>query len=229
MQLLEIRMDRETMIVHAPHSKEGKRSIWPLIIVINLVAIAAIAWFAGAKRYFIPRHWEVVDTGMVYRSGELSSALVKKTWEKNHIKRVINLMGPEGDNPTDAKAAEEAARMLGIKQQFFPLIGDGTGEVENYVAAVKAIVEARAQKEPVVVHCATGTYRTGGVIAAYRTLVQGWSGQAAYNEMIAEGVKPGPATPLVVYLNQHIGEIAVRLVEDGVIEKVPDPLPVFGP
>jgi len=221
-------------MIFVPHKpSDGRRSTWPPIIVANVIVIviviALIVWFAGGKRHFIPRHWAVVDAGVVYRSGELSPSLVETTWEKNGIKSVVNLMGPQGDDPDAERAAAHAAHKLGVNRQFFPLIGDGTGDVEQYVGAIKAIVDARSQHRPVVVHCATGTYRTGGVVAAYRTLVEGWTGKAAYDEMIAEGVRPGPDTPLMVYLNKNIATIAQRLVEEGVIEKAPDPLPHFGP
>ena len=199
-----------------------------VLIAVAVIAGGVIGW-QNIKRHIFPRHWEVVDQGMVYRSGELSSTLVKSTWEKHNIKTVVNLIGKDEQDDPAHEAAATAATELGINRAFFPLIGDGTGAVESYVGAVKAIVESKSQNNPVVVHCAAGTYRTGGVVAAYRTLVEGWTGKAAYEEMISEGVKPGPATPLVVYLNAHIGEIAQRLVEEGVIEKVPDPLPVFGP
>ncbi len=216
------------MIVHPPHKRARRKPNW-FVLSLVFMAIAAGTLVGVFRRDLFPRHWEVVDQASVYRSGELSSALVKKTWEKNKIKSVIDLMGPEGDDPANEKAAIAAAAELGINRQFFQLIGDGTGEVENYIGAIKAIVDSKKQNNPVVVHCATGTYRTGGVIACYRTLVQGWTGKAAYDEMIAEGVRPGPNTPLTLYLNKNIAHIAQRLVEEGVIEKVPDPLPVFAP
>lgn len=227
--------------VNQAHSDEhgrAKRRVlnWPGVLFIALVVALVGAWSGGygiwpggLKRHVIPRHWETVEPGLIYRSGELSSSLVKKTWEKNQIKCVVNLIGPEGDEPHAAHAAEVAARDLAIERNFFPLIGDGTGEIENVVGAVKAIAESRQRNEPVVVHCAAGSYRTGMVVAVYRTLVQGWTGKAAYEEMVSEGVKPGPDRPIFIYLNKNIGEIARRLVEEGVIERVPEPLPVFAP
>lgn len=209
--------------------KASTRKNWLIVVALIIVVAAVGAWAAGLKRHVFPRHWETVNEGLVYRSGELSTTLVERTWRKHNIQTVISLMGPEGDDPKCETAAREAAQNLGIERKIFPLIGDGTGDVEQYVQAVKALVESRNANKPVVVHCASGTYRTGGTIAIYRTLIEGWTGKQAYDEMIAEGVKPGPQTPLVLYLNSNIGKIARRLAEEGVIERVPDPLPVFGP
>lgn len=206
-----------------------KRTSWVLIVALVVAAGGVTAWATGVKRHVFPRHWEVVEPGMIYRSGEISSTLVQRTWRNNNIKTVINLQG--GDRPDEPahKAAAQAAEQLGIERLFFPLIGDGTGEIKSYVGAIKAIVDSRAENKPCVVHCAAGTYRTGGVVACYRVLIEGWSGQAAYQEMIDEGVKARPDTPILVFLNANIGEIAQQLVEAGVIEEAPNPLPVFGP
>jgi hypothetical protein len=204
------------------------RLAWSLMIAPIVIVACALAW-VNFKRDIFPRHWEAVNEGFVYRSGELSTTLVERTWRKHNIQTVISLMGSNGDDPDCEAAARKAAETLGIERKVFSLIGDGTGDREQYVQAVKALVESRNAKKPVVVHCASGTYRTGGTIAIYRTLVEGWSGKQAYEEMISEGVKPRSDTPILVYLNSNIGTIARRLVEEGVIERVPDPLPVFGP
>ncbi|MCI0364582.1 MAG: dual specificity protein phosphatase family protein [Phycisphaerales bacterium] len=209
-----------------PRSK--KLLNWVILGVIVLGIGGGITWAKVVKRHVFPRHWEVVEQGMIYRSGELSTTLVEKTWRQHNIKTVINLHGDvEGERAH--QAAAEAAEALGINRLFFPLNGDGVGKISSYVGAIEAIVESRRNNKPCVVHCVAGTYRTGGVIACYRVLVDGWSGQAAYEEMVDEGVKPRPDTPVIAFLNKNIGEIARRLVKAGVIEKAPDPLPVFGP
>jgi predicted protein tyrosine phosphatase len=210
-------------------ASKKRRTNW-IIVIVFVMAIAVVsAWASGLKRHIFPRHWQTVNEGLVYRSGELSTTLVERTWRKHNIQTVISLMGPEGDDPDCEAAARDAAGELHIERKMFPLIGDGTGDVEQYVQAVKALVQSRNAGKPVVVHCATGTYRTGGAIAIYRTLIEGWTGKQAYHEMITEGVKPGPNTPITLYLNTNIGTIARRLAEEGVIEQMPDPLPVFGP
>jgi protein tyrosine/serine phosphatase len=79
--------------------------------------------------------------------------------------------------------------------------------------------------KPVLVHCAAGAQRTGGVVALYRLLVQGKSPEFAFAEMQKYKYDPRRSPKLLEYVNSHIGEIAEDLVRDGTIERVPDPLP----
>jgi len=56
-------------------------------------------------------------------------------------------------------------------------------------AAVALMKDVRLR--PFLVHCREGVDRTGLVVAAYRTWVQGWSVEAAYREMLDEGFHRG--------------------------------------
>src|SRR5262249_30794903 len=99
------------------------------------------------------------------------------------------------------------------------------GDVHIYARAVSAVAEAARQGKPVLVHCAAGTQRTGGVVALYRLLVQGKTPEFAFAEMREYKYDPHYSPHLLNYLNEHIAEIAADLVQDGTIERVPDPLP----
>ena len=78
-----------------------------------------------------------------------------------------------------------------------------------------------------LVHCAAGSQRTGGVFAAYRTLVQGMAPEQAIAEMQKFDWDPDKDQVLLDYLNENIGHIAQQLVLAGVIGQVPSPLPAF--
>lgn len=55
-------------------------------------------------------------------------------------------------------------------------------EIRTFLAAV-----TDPAKQPVFFHCAQGKDRTGAMCAVYRMEVQGWTAQAAYDEMHAYG------------------------------------------
>jgi protein tyrosine/serine phosphatase len=193
-----------------------------------VIAVGILAWnhreVTALRDRFIPKRWGVVEEGTIYRSGQLSRHLVREMLQQHHIQRVVDLTF---DNPDDANHEAELAAIaeLGIERRLCPLLSDGTGDVHIYAKAVAAVTEAAREGQPVLVHCAAGAQRTGGVVALFRLLVQGKSPTFAFAEMKKYKYDPHSSPLLLEYLNAHIGEIAEDLVRDGTIERVPDPLP----
>jgi protein tyrosine/serine phosphatase len=175
---------------------------------------------------FIPKRWGVVEEGRIYRSGQLSAPLVGPMLKDHQIGVVVDLTF---DNPNDHNHVAELAAIaeLGIERKLCPLLSDGTGDVHIYAEAVSAVAKAAREGKPVLVHCAAGTQRTGGVVALYRLLVQGKSPEFAFAEMRKYKYDPHYSPHLLAYLNEHLAEIATDLVRDGTIELVPDPLPLI--
>ncbi len=202
----------------------------PWVIVICVVSAAvvllAIKWRQEVGRALFPRNWGEVEPGLIYRSGQLSRFLVTRMLRRYGIRVVINLEEETQPFSIDEEAEERACAEPGIEQVRFPLEGDGTGKIENYVGAVTRIHKAVAEETPVLVHCGAGAQRTGGVIAVYRLLVQRKPADFVLNEMQKYGWKP-ENIQVVDFVNTNMREFAVALVEQGVIGQVPDPLPVL--
>ena len=193
---------------------------------IALLAGGAVLWHEVLEERFIPKRFGVVEEALVFRSGQLHAALVGETLRAHGVRLVLDLTGPQSGD-ADQAAEIAACQALGIEHVKHPLRGDGTGDVASYVAAMRRLVHARRQKTPVLVHCAAGSQRTGGVIALYRVLVQGWTTDAAEREMAAYDWRPSDDRALPLYLNAHLPEIVDALVADGLLARRPDPLPVF--
>ena len=181
-------------------------------------------WPKSIRDVFFPKRWGVVDPGRIYRSGQLSRWLVKKTLQKHGIDVIIDLQGTDA-NSRDQTTERNVANELGIERHSFPLGGDGTGEIANYAKAIWAIVTAVQTNKRVLVHCAAGSQRTGGVIASYRMLVENVDPDIAQAEMEQFDWDPVEDTELSDYLNSHIEELARLLVEMDVIEQIPSQIP----
>ena len=213
----------------ADHAPRPRKSIGRLLVTIGVI-VAVIGggiwvWEEVLEDRLIPKRFGVVVPGSVYRSGQLSPSLVRRTLAKHEIDLVVHLGVHDPGNK--AHVAEQAAvETLGIERRLFPLRGDGTGDIDNYAQAIAAIVAARDAGRRVLVHCAAGSYRTGGVIASYRMLIEGKAPDEAWAEM--ERYSWNSDNPILPeYLNSHMGELTEKLLQMGVIESVPEPLPVL--
>lgn len=69
----------------------------------------------------------------------------------------------------------------GMNFLHYPIGTLSTPKREDLLALVRYIADRRNQ--PVLIHCMTGSDRTGIVAAAYRILVQGWPVEVAVDEM----------------------------------------------
>lgn len=172
------------------------------------------------------KRWGIVVPGLIYRSGQLSTGVIERMLRKHGIRVIINLRGRRGSSPEHVREAE-VARALNIRLVSLPLKGDGTGELQQYCRAIQHMAAAERDRSPLLVHCAAGAQRTGGVVAAYRLLVQKAPPELVYDEMRRYGWKPDN-TALLDYLNDNMAELAHMLAAAEVIDAVPDPAPHLG-
>lgn len=96
------------------------------------------------------------------------------------VKSVINLRRTVDDAPL---AIGTGLRLVHIKIKTRHITEDNA---EKIVLALQALLHAMAEG-PVLVHCTHGADRTGLIIALWRVLYQGWSRQAALDELVNGG------------------------------------------
>lgn len=212
-------------------SAEGKQHQFARQLAIVLTIVALIGggiwfWEDVAKDRLIPKSWAVVEEHAIYRSGQLSAALVKKTLVRCGIQVIVTL-AHDDPKDRDMQAEKTVAAELGIELRRFPLGGDGTGDVNNYAGAVAAVIEARRQGRPVLVHCIAGAQRTGGVLACYQLLVEKKPPAAVVEYLLRHEWRPKRNPYLLPYLNQNLGTIAQILRTRGLLDEVPCPMPVL--
>lgn len=192
-----------------------------------VIVVAALALWEPIHQRFVPKQFSVVVPGRIYRSGQISAPIIRETLARYDIQTVVALQHHDENNPAH-RAEREATEALGIRALHFHLRGDGTGEIRSYAAALAEMARADRDGAAVLVHCAAGTERTGAAVAFYRLLVQNRPASEAYEELHRRGWDPSDNPQLLVYMNDHMAELAQLLVETGVIDRVPEPLPVIG-
>ena len=200
------------------------RLVW---LAVLLVGGGIWLWEDVIEDRVIPKRFGVVKEGRIYRSGQLSASLIKRTLVKYKIGVIVSLSGDSDD--VDKNAERQAAAELGIERVVFPLGGKGTGDINNYAEAIAAIYEAQEKGKPVLVHCAAGAQRTGGVVATYRLLVEEKAPSFVLAEMKRYGWDPRRNELLLPYINSNMAQLAELLCEMGVINEAPEPLPQLGP
>ncbi len=206
--------------------RRRRRAVGAVVGVVLLGVAAPVAWNNGVRDGLFPKNFGVVDPGRLFRSGQISHWQIRRTLAENHIARIVALSG-HGGRAADLAAEDQAAAELHVRRDVFPLGGDGTGQVGQYVGAIAAVAAAERAGQPVLVHCIAGAQRTGGVIACYQLLVEHRPPADVYAGLRRFGHDPKDNPHLLDYLNAHMGEIAAGLVADGTIDRVPTPLPVL--
>jgi protein tyrosine/serine phosphatase len=193
----------------------------PLLTAVMILCVAGIvcAWEGVVKDRVFPKNFGVVEAGQIYRSGQIAPSLIKKVLLNYNIKVIISLAGDSSEEE------KQAAKEIGVERLIFSMRGNGTGSVADYAGAVAAIYRAQQENKPVLVHCAAGTHRTGGVIASYRLIVQKKDVDFVRNEMIHYGFKPDKNINLRTFLNNNMMNIAEELKKMGVIDKMPSSIP----
>ena len=183
----ELGLDLELLVDDPTTSKRGLGS------VVSLAVIAALLVGAGVFGYRVvwpdahPKRFAEVVPGKLYRSGEPSPAAMEAMVKKHGIRTIIDLgVAPEGD--VRDRRMQLATQALGVTRFKFDLIGDSTGNPYEYVAALR--LASDPARQPVLVHCATGSQRTSCAIGLFRAAFEGVSVDDAIAEANRFDAKP---------------------------------------
>jgi tyrosine-protein phosphatase SIW14 len=193
--------------------------------VRNAALVAAIAFLAGlfvvqgVIPNLVPKNFGVVEEGVLYRSGELTTAALAAVVEDHAIRTVIDF-GAHDNDPDDERREQRTAEVLGVERHVLNLYGDATGDPNRYAEALRLMTDPDAQ--PVLVHCAAGAQRTGCAVALYRSLVQGWDDDRALAEAgdYRHDPEDNPRLPAMYHAWRE--EIGRAFREGGTIEYDPD-------
>lgn len=195
------------------NARVQRRWAWPLIVAGVAAGGGALVYAKVVRPNIVPKNFGVVEEGLLYRSGELTPAATERVVGARHIRTIIDLGGYDG-NEVGERVAQRTADALGVERRVFRLEGDGTGNPNAYVEALRIITDPA--KQPVLVHCSAGSQRTSACVLLYREIVQGKPFAGQMNEAYQHGHDPARNTKLRPYLEQwheKIGEAFKRGTE----------------
>ncbi len=194
-----------------PRRNTGRWIVW---VAIALAALG-LFWRYAARDHLVPRNFGVVEAGHVYRSGRLTPSATHQLHERYHIKTIIDLGAYEPGSPEE-QVGNRTAEALGITRYRFNLQGDGTGNPNHYVAALRLMADP--ENHPVLVHCAAGSYRTSGCVILYRHHMQGRSVESAFPEAFEHEYDASKSWKLMAYLVDWSDKIGTALKSGGWVD-----------
>ena len=207
-------------MVSSPPSNRAR-----FVLLAGVVAALA-AWVylgkGGIRDHVVPRNFGVVEEGHVYRAAALTPSTLRQVHAEHGIKTIIDLGGFDVD-PRGEALSQSTAESLGITRYVFPLSGDGTGNPNAYVAALRVLADER--NHPVLVHCSAGAQRTSGCIVLYRDVIQLRDNGEARREAFDFRHDPVDNPRLFEYLDTWQEKIE-RAFRAGVDAQVPGEPPV---
>ena len=146
---------------------------------VVVLAILGVSGWVGYQKVFGWKRFDVVDAGQLYRSGLLQDWQLKQAIDRYQIKTIFSLTFTQND------AYQKICEAKGVKRYFAYLPGDGVGPDDPYLRFLE--IASDPMNYPILVHCSAGVQRTGGAVALYRTVIQGWDFDKAIDEMVAKG------------------------------------------
>lgn len=190
---------------------------WMIPAAFGLVAAAAGVWFGKARLDVYPDNFGVVKPGALYRSADLTPAATKKVHDQHKIRTIVDF-GAFDPGSAKERVAADTAEALGVERHVFRLEGDGTGNPNAYVQAMRIINDPA--KQPVLVHCAAGAQRTSGCVILYRNLIEGVQFDRAYEEASGYRHSPRKNPRLKPFLKTWVDQInrAYRAGDGGLVE-----------
>jgi len=112
-----------------------------------------------------PKNFGVVREGEVYRSGRLTPAALAGVIEDHGVGLVIDFGAHDTGSPGDHRE-QRVCETKGVRRVLLPLVGDGTGDPNRYVEALRLLDDPDAP--PTLLHCAAGAQRTSVAVALLR-------------------------------------------------------------
>jgi hypothetical protein len=190
-----------------------------IVLLLSTLAFAGGAYLFFRADYEHLKRLRVVEYGRFYRSGQMTAPGFEEAIRRLGIRTVINVQDdfPDPDLSLGffsfgrTVKERELCERLGVEYVWLepdlrPRSSEGRGGsaerpevLERFLALLDDPVTY-----PVLIHCKAGLHRTGVLTAVYRMEYQGWSRQAAFRELKANGFGDAACTDANDYVRQYV-------------------------
>ncbi len=188
-----------------PQRPSKVRKVITAVTIAASLALGGVGYAQWVHPNLFPKNFGVVAEGKLYRSGNLTAMATRSVIREHGIKTIVDL-GAYDTRPELEIEAQKVADEMGVERRVFRLSGDGTGNPNAYVEALRIITDP--SKHPVLVHCAAGSERTGVCIMLYRELVENKPTGSTMHETLTFGHDPDKNQKMAPYLAQWRESIA---------------------
>jgi len=180
--------------------------IFALLAVIPLIHFRSV--YAHGKRF------HEVDPGRLCRCGQLTAEGFADFVREHHIRTIVNVQEDAQDPDvaqsfTDHSTVKESelcaklgVRYVCIPTDLLPKRADPKLRPNGIDSFLDIMDDPKNQ--PVLLHCKAGLHRTGIFSAVYRMEYNGWSKQAALEEVRTLGFGELVCTPDNDYIREYI-------------------------
>lgn len=148
-------------------------------MVASFLLLVLCLALGGPVLFLVANHnFHVVSNGIVYRSGQMSAKALDHVIRAHGIKSILNLRGAWNDGWYAAEI--KTAQSLGVQHYDFALSASREltdEEMDRILAMIKAA------PKPLLIHCKSGSDRTGLAGALYLYEVEGQSAHSAGRQL----------------------------------------------
>jgi protein tyrosine phosphatase (PTP) superfamily phosphohydrolase (DUF442 family) len=192
----------------------GRIVRWALVGAI-IVVVAVVPLVHYRYVYGHGKRLREVDSGRVYRSGEMTADGFREARDLYGLRTVICLRDDDPDPDVElgflpgsgAVKESELCCRLGLRFVFIaPDLVSRRQVSARRPEAIERFLEVMDDPDsyPVLIHCNAGLNRTGVMVAIYRMEYQGWSRAEAFRDTLDNGFGRSQCTAANDYITQYI-------------------------
>ena len=173
--------------IEKPRLRQRRLVRWALFILVGMLLLAlpqlvtdSTVISSYVAHVMFENNFHAVVPGRVFRSGEMSNESLARLIDENKIATILDLR-LSGARPEDTGLTEEdVAKAKGVVYRHIPLQSSRVPEPWRMNCLIEEIQKAQT---PVLIHCSSGTHRTGVAAGIWLMLREGGTLNQALDQL----------------------------------------------